>query len=114
MAISTASADSISTRALAQSDWPLIEILFGDEWRLRRLLVHVVAGADGRQDLGGSQRRAQSRRVQALVETGEASGILALAGQTRRDGALGPPGAFPRIERSRALDRAPGIRRRGH
>lgn len=103
-AASTASA--ITTRPLTKRDWPLIEALFG------------ANGACGgcwcmwwRVPMGGktwdAAKGAPNRRVfKQLVESGEASGVLAFDGKTPVGWcAVGPRADFPRLERSKALAR---------
>jgi GNAT superfamily N-acetyltransferase len=99
-------APALTTRPLTTEDWPLIERLFG------------ANGACGgcwcmwwRVPMGGrtwdAAKGAPNRRTfRALVESGEASGILALAGDEPVGWcAIGPRAQFPRIDRSRALRR---------
>lgn len=94
------------TRPLRADDWPLIEALFGANgacggcwcmwWR-------VPMGGKTWDAAKGAPNRAAFR---ALVESGEASGVLALAGDVPVGWcAIGPRAAFPRIERSKPLAR---------
>lgn len=94
------------TRPLAADDWPLIEQLFGAKgacggcwcmwWR-------VPMGGKTWEAAKGDANRAAFK---ALVESGRASGVLALAGGTPVGWcAAGPRRDFPRLERSKALAR---------
>lgn len=94
------------TRPLTADDWPLIEALFGANgacggcwcmwWR-------VPMGGKTWDAARGAPNRAAFR---ALVESGEASGVLALDGDTPIGWcAIGPRAMFPRVERSKALAR---------
>ncbi len=98
---------AISTRPLTRRDWPMIETLFGANgacagcwcmwWR-------VPMGGKTWHAAKGAPNRAAFK---ALVESGQAGGVLAF-----EDGApvgwcaIGPRAAFPRLERSKALARA--------
>jgi len=97
---------ALVTRPLARDDWPLIETLFGANgacggcwcmwWR-------VPMGGKGWEAVKGEPNRAAFR---ALVESGNASGVLALAGDIPVGWcAIGPRAVFPRVERSKALAR---------
>lgn len=94
----------IDTRPLRRDDWPVIAALFGDNgacggcwcmwWR-------VPMGGKTWAAAKGAPNRAAFR---ALVEAGEASGVLAFAGDEPVGWcAVGPRADFPRIERSKAL-----------
>jgi GNAT superfamily N-acetyltransferase len=96
----------VRTRPLASDDWPTIESLFGRNgacggcwcmwWR-------VPMGGKAWDAAKGAPNRQAFR---ALVESGDASGVLAFAG-TEPVGwcAIGPRGDFPRVDRSKALAR---------
>ena len=101
-----AAASSIATRPLRRDDWPLVECLFGPNgacggcwcmwWR-------VTMGGKTWEAAKGAPNR---RTFKALVETGEASGILAFAeGEPVGWCAIAPRAQFPRIDRSKALRR---------
>ena len=96
----------VATRSLTAHDWPLIETLFGANgacggcwcmwWR-------VPMGGKTWEAAKGEPNRAAFK---ALVESGRASGVLALAGDAPVGWcAAGPRREFPRIERSKALGR---------
>ncbi|MFD0738521.1 GNAT family N-acetyltransferase [Lysobacter koreensis] len=98
--------DPIVTRPLTASDWPLIEALFGDNgacggcwcmwWR-------VPMGGKTWEAAKGAPNRAA---LKALVESGQACGVLALHGPAPVGWCgIGPRSTFPRIERSKALER---------
>jgi GNAT superfamily N-acetyltransferase len=93
----------VTTRALAPALWPAVEALFGANgacagcwcmyWRLARgERMEAVKGAEAK------------RRFRALVEAGEAQGLLAFAGDAPVGWlAFGPRRSFA------ALDRAPSL-----
>lgn len=94
------------TRPIGSGDWPLIETLFGANgacggcwcmwWR-------VPMGGKTWEAAKGAPNRAAFR---ALVESGNASGVLALSGDTPVGWcAIGPRAMFPRLERSNVLVR---------
>lgn len=96
----------ITTRALERHDWPLIENLFGANgacggcwcmwWR-------VPMGGKTWDAAKGARNRAAFK---ALVESGDASGVLALDGTTPMGWcAIGPRADFPRLDRSKAIVR---------
>jgi len=96
----------VVTRSLTAHDWPLIETLFGANgacggcwcmwWR-------VPMGGKTWEAAKGEPNRAAFK---ALVESGRASGVLALAGDAPVGWcAAGPRSEYPRIERSKALAR---------
>jgi GNAT superfamily N-acetyltransferase len=98
---------SIATRPLTRRDWPAVEALFGANgacggcwcmwWR-------VPMGGKAWDAAKGTPNRDAFR---ALVESGQASGVLAFDGDSPMGWcAIGPRAAFPRIERSKALARA--------
>ncbi len=97
---------AIATRPLARRDWPALEALFGANgacggcwcmwWR-------VPMGGKAWEAAKGAPNRAAFR---ALVESGQASGVLAFDGDVPVGWcAAGPRAAFPRLERSKALAR---------
>lgn len=97
---------AVHTRPLRAGDWPVIEALFGPRgacggcwcmwWR-------VPMGGRTWDAAKGEPNRAAFRR---LVEGGEASGVLALAGEAPVGWcAIGPRADFPRLDRSKALVR---------
>lgn len=101
-----ADAPAMTTRPLRHDDWPLVERLFGDNgacggcwcmwWRV------PMGGRTWDTAKGEPNRRAFRR----LVESGEASGVLAFAGSDAVGWcAIGPRGDFPRVDRSKALRR---------
>ena len=101
-----AECSDLVTRPLGAHDWPVIEALFGANgacggcwcmwWR-------VPMGGRTWDAAKGEPNRAAFR---ALVESGRASGVLALHGDTAVGWcAVGPRAAFPRVERSKALAR---------
>lgn len=103
--------DRLATRPLEPGDWPLVERLFGTNgacggcwcmwWR-------VPMGGRTWDAAKGAPNRAALR---ALVESGTASGVLALDGDEPVGWcAVGPRAQFPRIDRSRALARDWGER----
>ena len=89
-------------RRLEKSDWPLVEALFGERgacggcWCMAWRLTHT-AWKEGR---GAKNRRALKR----LVESGDASGVLAVAGE-RAVGwcSAGPRADFVALETKRSL-----------
>ncbi|HZH44466.1 MAG TPA: GNAT family N-acetyltransferase [Lysobacter sp.] len=96
----------LSTRPLHRDDWPAIERLFGANgacggcwcmwWRV------PMGGKTWDAAKGEPNRRAFRR----LVESGEASGVLAFAGEQPAGWcAIAPRAQFPRVDRSRALAR---------
>jgi GNAT superfamily N-acetyltransferase len=99
-------AEAIRTRPLAPTDWPVIEELFGDKgacggcwcmaWRVEK------GGRTWEEGKGDKNRQA----FRALVESGQAHGVLAFAGH-RAVGwcSIGPARSFPRMLKSRVLDR---------
>ena len=102
-----AESPTLVTRPLAKGDWPLIETLFGANgacggcwcmwWR-------VPMGGKTWDAAKGAPNRAAFR---ALVESGQATGVLALDGDTPVGWcAIGPRAMFPRLERSQWLVRA--------
>lgn len=99
--------ERLRTRPLRRDDWPRVEALFGERgacggcwcmwWR-------VPTGGKAWDAAKGAPNRAAFR---ALVERGDASGVLALSGDTPAGWcAIGPRRDFPRLERSRTLQRA--------
>ena len=97
---------ALTTRPLRRDDWPLVERLFGANgacggcwcmwWRV------PIGGRTWDAAKGAPNRRA----FKALVESDEASGILAFAGDEPVGWcAIAPRAQFPRIDRSKALRR---------
>jgi GNAT superfamily N-acetyltransferase len=91
---------------LRRDDWPVIETLFGANgacggcwcmwWRV------PMGGKTWDAAKGAPNRRA----FRALVESGEASGVIAFEGETAIGWcSIGPRVSFPRLERSKALVR---------
>jgi GNAT superfamily N-acetyltransferase len=98
--------DSIQVRPLTPTDWPVIELLFGDNgacggcwcmwWR-------VPKGGKTWEQAKGKKNRDAFRR---LVKAGKVHGVLAFAGEEPVGWCcFGPRSTFPRIERVRALQR---------
>ena len=98
--------DALRTRPLTRADWPVVETLFGRNgacggcwcmwWR-------VPLGGKTWEAAKGARNRAGFRQ---LVESGAASGVLAFHGDEAVGWcAIGPRGDFPRLERSKALQR---------
>ncbi|MDI9239534.1 GNAT family N-acetyltransferase [Lysobacter sp. LF1] len=96
----------VRTRPLRRDDWPTIHALFGDRgacagcwcmwWRV------PMGGRTWEAAKGAPNRVA----FQALIERGEASGVLAFIGEEAVGWcAIGPRGDFPRLDRSRTLHR---------
>lgn len=101
---------NVRTRALARSDWPHVEALFGERgacagcwcmwWRAQ-------GGKAWETGKGEPNRRA----FKALVEGGLASGVLAFVDREAVGWcAIGPRADFPRLDRSRRLQREWGDR----
>jgi len=99
----TAIQDRIAVREIAARDWPLIEQLFGSRgacggcwcmhWRCEK-------GGQAWEKAKGEPNR---KALKKLVESGEAHGIIALAGK-RPVGwcSFGRRSEFPRLERTKA------------
>ncbi|GAB3095438.1 GNAT family N-acetyltransferase [Lysobacter terrae] len=96
----------LRTRPLRRTDWPVIEALFGANgacggcwcmwWR-------VPMGGKTWDEAKGARNRKAFRE---LVESGEASGVLAFDGDTPVGWcSIAPRPVFPRLERSKALKR---------
>lgn len=96
----------LRTRSLRRTDWPVIETLFGANgacggcwcmwWR-------VPMGGKTWDAAKGARNRKAFRE---LVESGAASGVLAFDGDTPVGWcSIAPRSVFPRLERSRALQR---------
>lgn len=98
--------NGIHTRPLECDDWTVVEALFGPRgacggcwcmwWRV------PMGGKTWEAAKGAPNRRA----FRALVESGEASGILAFADDAPVGWcAIAPRAQFPRVDRSKALRR---------
>lgn len=92
----------VEVRPLAESDWPLVEALFGERgacggcwcmaWRLSRKAWEAGRGAKNR------------RALKRLVESGAASGVLAVAdGRAVGWCSIGPRADFVALETKRSL-----------
>jgi GNAT superfamily N-acetyltransferase len=103
-----AATDSLTTRLLTPGDWPAIESLFGANgacggcwcmwWRVDR------GGKTWTRAKGDPNRQA----FRTLVEAGAVKGTIAWRGGTPVGWCnFGPRPDFPRLDRSRVLQRAP-------
>ena len=96
----------LTTRPLRRDDWPVIEAPVWPQRRLRRLLVHVVARTDGRQDVGSRQGRTEPSRVQSSGGIGRRIRRPRFRGRCAcRLVRYRSTHRFPRLERSKALAR---------
>lgn len=97
---------AISTRPLARSDWPVIETLFGANGACGGCWCMWWRVPMGGKAWDAAKGAPNKRAFRSLVESGQASGLLAFSGdQAVGWCALGPRADFPRVERSKVLAR---------
>jgi GNAT superfamily N-acetyltransferase len=97
---------AIATRPLTRRDWPVVEALFGANGACGGCWCMWWRVPMGGKAWAAAKGKPNREAFRALVESGQASGVLAFDGDAPMGWcAIGPRAAFPRIERSKALAR---------
>jgi GNAT superfamily N-acetyltransferase len=97
---------AVTTRPLRRDDWPLVERLFGANGACGGCWCMWWRVPMGGRTWDAAKGEPNRRTFRRLVESGEASGVLAFEGSDAVGWcAIGPRGDFPRVDRSKALRR---------
>ncbi|HEV8695797.1 MAG TPA: GNAT family N-acetyltransferase [Lysobacter sp.] len=104
--VGSADSNSPQTRPLRRDDWPVIETLFGANGACGGCWCMWWRVPMGGKTWGAAKGAPNRRAFRALVESGDASGVLAFDGDAPVGWcSIGPRISFPRVERSKALAR---------